>query len=90
MNKVYVLSALGKAKWEKRQIVQGNLIFLPKLLVAEPEPIVAISYSIEGDMIALHNSLPSVFNWKIHNRNNEEPTFEVRGQSKYNTALASI
>ncbi len=90
LNKAYDLGALERAKREKRRIVSGRLKFLPKLPEDEPEPIVAVSYSIDGDVIALHNSLPSVFNWDTHNISNGEHVVEVRGLSKYDTVVTSI
>ncbi len=90
LNKAYDLGALGRAKREKRRIVSGRLKFLPKLPEDEPEPIVAVSYSIDGDVIALHNSLPSVFNWDTQNILNGEHVIEVKGLSKYDTTVTSI
>lgn len=90
LNKAYELGALERAKREKRRIVSGRLKFLPKLPEDEPEPIVAVSYSIDGDVIALHNSLPSVFNWDTHNILNGEHVIEVKGLSKYDTTVTSV
>ena len=90
LNKAYDLGALGRAKREKRRVVSGRLKFLPKLPVDEPEPIVAVSYSIDGDVIALYNSLPFEFNWDTHNIVNGEHVVELRGLSKYNTTVTSI
>ncbi len=90
LSKEYEAGAIERAKREKRRITSGWLRFVPKLPPNEPEPVIAISYAVDGVVIALHNSLPSVFNWDTHNIGNGEHVVEVRGLSKYDTVVTSV
>ena len=85
----YASSAIDRAKRSKRKIVSGLLRLVPKLPENEPEPITTLSYAMDGEVIALHNSLPSVFIWDTTRLTNGEHLIEIRAMSQYATLIST-
>ena len=89
-SKSYQDGAIDRAKRQKRKIVAGRLRLVLKLPSDEPEPITAVSYSIDGEVVALHNSLPSVLDWDTTSLSNGEHVFEIRALNKYTTLVTAM
>lgn len=86
----YSSSALERAKRDKRPILSGLVTLHPKLPAGEPEPITAIAYRIDGDVVSIQNVLPSFYAWDSRRVPDGEHVIEVRALSKYAATITLV
>lgn len=63
LGRAYADSAVTRARTEGRLVASGTLTLNAKLPYGEPDPIVAVTYSIDDDLLAAQNVGPYSFNW---------------------------
>ena len=90
LSEQYTKSAITRARETKRPIVSGVLALRAKLPLDEPEPIAAVTYSIDGDIVSAQNTFPSAFGWDTTRLANGEHVVEVCALSKYNTVITRV
>ncbi len=86
----YTVSALARAKETNRAVLSGVVSLRAKLPVGEPEPIAAVTYSIDGDPVSAQNTFPAVFAWDTTRVRNGEHVVEVRALSKNTTVITRV
>ena len=86
----YASQAIARARAGKRDIVSGLVILRAKLPSGEPEPITAVTYSIDGDIVSAQNTLPSTYGWNTARVSNGEHVIEIRALSKYATVVTRV
>ena len=86
----YTVSALARAKESKRPVLSGIVSLRAKLPVGEPEPIAAVTYSIDGDPVSAQNTFPAIFAWDTTRVRNGEHVVEVRALSKHTTVITRV
>jgi hypothetical protein len=86
----YAAQALMRAHDAKHAVVSGVVILRPKLPAGEPEPITAITYSVDGDIVSAQNILPSEYGWDTTRLPNGEHVVEIRALSKYATVITRV
>jgi hypothetical protein len=83
----YTDGAMARAKEAGRSVVSGLVTLRPKLPTGEPEPITAITYCVDGDIVSAQNVFPSNYGWDTTRCSNGEHVVEVRALSKYATVV---
>jgi len=86
----YTGQAMTRARDNKRPVVSGVVMLRPKLPENEPEPITAITYSIDGDTVSAQTILPSTYGWDTSRVKNGEHVVEIRALSKYATVVTRV
>ena len=66
LGRAYAGRAVARARAEGRLVASGILTLNAKLPEGEPDPIVAVTYSIDDDLLAAQNVGPYAFNWDTH------------------------
>jgi len=90
LSEQYTGQALARARESKRSIVSGVVILRAKLPTGEPEPITAVTYSIDGDTVSAQTTLPSAYGWDTTRAANGEHIVEIRALSKYATVITRV
>lgn len=90
LSEQYTGQAMARAKESGRPVVTGIVTLRAKLPPDEPEPITAVTYSIDGDIVSAQNTLPSQFGWDTRRLPNGEHVVEVRALSKFNTVVTHV
>lgn len=78
----YQAEAAERAKANKTQVVSGMLALQPKLPLGEPDPIVYVTYSIDGDQVAAQNTEPFSYDWDTKQVSNGEHLVEIRALNR--------
>lgn len=86
----YMRQAAERAKENKRAIVSGVVALRAKLPPDEPEPITAVRYSIDGDIVSAQNTFPPVYGWDTTHLANGEHVVEICALSKYATVVTRV
>ncbi len=86
----YAGSAMARARDTKRPVLSGIVALRAKLPVGEPEPIAAVTYSIDGDIVSAQNTFPAAYGWDTARVPNGEHVVEVRALSKYRTVITRV
>ena len=76
-----------RARAESHLLCSGKLTLRPKLPSGEPDPIAAVTYWIDGDMVAAQNTPPFSFEWDTHQTTNEEHIVEIRALNRHGNPL---
>ena len=86
----YAARSVKRAKDAGRSVLSGVISLRAKLPPDEPEPVAAVTYSIDGDIVSAQNTFPSVFAWDTTRLPNGEHVVEIRGLSKYATVITRV
>lgn len=86
----YAEQSMARARASKRTVVSGMLTLRAKLPAGEPEPITAVEYSIDGDIVASQTTFPSMFGWDTRRVPNGEHVIEIRALSKYHSIITKV
>ena len=71
-------SAVTRATAEKRKVASGILTLRPTLQPDEPDPVTAITYSIDDVTVCARTTAPYLFGWDTSTVNDGEHVIEVR------------
>jgi hypothetical protein len=74
----YAAQAAVRARAEKRLVVSGLLTLRAKLPANEPDPIAAVTYTIDGNVVAAQNTPPFTHTWDTRQVANGEHVVEIR------------
>lgn len=81
LSEAYQAGAVARAKANHVTVAKDMLTLQPKLPEGEPEPIVGVTYLLDGVPIAAQYKLPSYsFDWDTRQVPNGEYLIEIRGQ----------
>ncbi|HLJ55896.1 MAG TPA: hypothetical protein VKT77_12730 [Chthonomonadaceae bacterium] len=86
----YAEGAASRATENGRSIVSGKVLLRAKVPEGEPEPITAVSYSINGDVVSMQNTLPSEYYWDTTRLPNGEYVVEIRGYSARASVVSRV
>ncbi len=78
----YQAGAMERAKANKTQTVSATLALQPKLPTGEPDPIVYVTYAIDGDQVAAQNTEPFSYDWDTKQTSNGEHLIEIRALNR--------
>jgi hypothetical protein len=90
LSEEYTGQAMARARESERSIVSGVVTLRAKLPSGEPEPIAAVTYSIDGDTVSAQTTLPSAYGWDTTRVANGEHVVEIRALSKYATVITRV
>jgi hypothetical protein len=90
LGQAYKEDALARARLEKRPVVSGYLTLRAKLPVGEPEPISAVTYAVDGDVVAAQNVMPFSYGWDTRRVPDGEHVVEIRALSQYATVISRV
>ncbi len=76
--KAYASEAAGRARSEGRSVVSGNLTLNARLPAGEPDPIAAVTYSVDDQVIAAQNVAPFSYVWDTRRVQDGEHVVEIR------------
>lgn len=76
--KQYADTAIARANAERRSVVTGMLTLRARLPKGEPDPITAVTYYVDGDMVAAQNVSPFTYAWDTTRVENGEHVVEIR------------
>jgi hypothetical protein len=74
----YAAGAVARAKAERRTVASGILTLRAKLPTGEPDPIAAVTFSVEGDVVSAQNVPPFVYAWDTRRVPDGEYLVEIR------------
>ena len=74
----YAADAIFRARAARHVIVAGTLTLKARLPQDEPDPIAAVIYAIDGDVVAAQNTPPFSYDWDTHRVPNGEHVVEIR------------
>lgn len=83
----YQAGAIARAKANRLNIITGILTLKPKLPNGEPDPIVYVTYFIDGEQVAAQNTVPFSFDWDSKQAQNGEHVVEIRALNRQGTLL---
>lgn len=83
----YAARALARAHFEARLITSGTLTLRARMPSGEPDPIRAVMYSIDGDMVAAQNVGPFAYAWDTRQVGDGEHVVEIRALNGRGTLL---
>ena len=86
----YSARTMARAREARRTVVSGIVALRAKLPSGEPEPIAAVTYSIDGDIVSSQNTFPSAFGWDTTKLPNGEHVVEVRALSRFATVITRV
>ncbi len=78
----YQAGAVERAKANKTDLVSGVLTLQPQLPTGEPDPIVYVTYAIDGDQVAAQNTEPYNYEWDTKQASNGEHLIEIRALNR--------
>lgn len=78
MGENYLQESVARARQEHRTPVDGILKLKLKLPKGEPDPIVYVSYSIDGHIVGSQNIVPFDFEWDTRQVTDGEHLLEIR------------
>lgn len=78
----YQAGAVERAKANKTQIVSDVLTLQPKLPTGEPDPIVYVTYAIDGEQVAAQNTEPFSYDWDTKQASAGEHLIEIRALNR--------
>jgi hypothetical protein len=59
----YTAGSVARARRSKLRVVSGTVVLEGKLPTHEPDPIVAVTFLVDGDSVAGMNTAPFVYEW---------------------------
>jgi hypothetical protein len=77
----YAADMLFRARAARRKIVAGTLTLHAQLPANEPDPIAAVTYVIDGDVVAAQNVQPFTYAWDTRQVPDGEHVVEIRALS---------
>lgn len=86
----YRESAIPRAITEKRKVVAGTLTLRPNLPPDEPDPITAVTYAIDDNVVCARTTAPYLFGWDTTSVTDEEHVVEVRGLSANGSVITRV
>ncbi|HZP83490.1 MAG TPA: Ig-like domain-containing protein [Chthonomonadaceae bacterium] len=78
LGETYAAQAVARARAEKRMVVSGQLTLRAKLPVNEPDPIAAVTYAVDGNVVAAQNTPPFTHTWDTRQVPDGEHVVEIR------------
>ncbi len=78
MGESYLQESVARARQEHRTPIDGTLTLKLKLPKGEPDPIVYVSYSIDGHIVGSQNVAPFDFEWDSRQVADGEHLLEIR------------
>ena len=86
----YAERSVERARDARRSVVSGVVALRARLPAGEPEPIAAVTYSIDGDVVSAQNVFPSTYGWDTTKLPNGEHVIEIRALSKHATVVTRV
>jgi hypothetical protein len=83
----YQVGATARAKANRLSIITGILTLKPKLPDGEPDPIVYVTYHIDGEQVSAQNTIPFSHDWDTKQAQNGEHVVEIRALNRQGTLL---
>lgn len=90
LSKAYAEGAAARAKAAKRKVVSGTLTLQAKLPEGEPDPIDAVTYMADGDLVAAQNTPPYSYAWDTRKVADGEHIVEIRAFNKAGRMLTRV
>jgi hypothetical protein len=75
--RAYLIGSISRARAEKRTVFTGTLTLKAQLPEGEPDPIAAVTYTIDDDLIAAQNVGPYAFDWDTRRAADGEHVVEI-------------
>jgi len=88
LGKAYEAGAVSRARAEKRLVVSGTLTLRAKIPAGEPDPVAAVTYLVDGDMIAVQNVAPFEYALDTHRFPDGEHVVEIRAVSGHSSLIS--
>jgi len=85
----YAATAVARARSEKRSVANGILTLRAKLPDAEPDPIAAVTYSIDDALCAAQNVAPFSFDWDTRRTADGEHVVEISALNRNGHLITS-
>jgi hypothetical protein len=82
LSKAYADGAAARAQAAKRKVVSGMLTLRAKLPEGEPDPIDAVTYMADGELLAAQNTPPFSYSWDTSGVPDGEHVVEIRAFNK--------
>lgn len=86
----YSEGATARAKAERRKVVSGTLTLKPNLPPDEPDPIRAIAYAIDEDVVAARTSPPYLYDWDTREATDGEHVVEIRALNQNGSVITRV
>jgi len=74
----YGAGSVARARAEGRMVVNGTLTVHARLPAGEPDPVAAVTYLIDGDVVAAQNTPPFSYAWDTRKAPEGEHVVEIR------------
>ncbi|HLV82086.1 MAG TPA: hypothetical protein VKT32_17480 [Chthonomonadaceae bacterium] len=88
LGQAYEAGAVARARAEKRLVVSGILNLRARLPAGEPDPVAAVIYLMDGDMIAVQNLAPYEYAVDTHRFADGEHVVEIRAVSGHSSLIS--
>lgn len=88
LGQAYAADAPERARKEKRMVVSGTLTLRARLPSGEPDPIAAVIYAVDGDMVAVQNTGPFTYPLDTRRFPNGEHVVEIRALTARNGLIS--
>ena len=86
----YAAGALARAQAENRRVVSGVVTLRPKLPAGEPDPITAVSFAVDNDIVADRTIAPFTYEWDTHHVPDGEHLVEVRALNRSGNTITRV
>jgi hypothetical protein len=86
----YAAESVYRARAARHEIVAGTLTLRARLPQDEPDPIVAVTYAVDGDIVAAQNTPPYSYAWDTRRVPNGEHVVEIRGLNAAGATLTKV
>jgi hypothetical protein len=90
LSQAYAAGAVARAKAARRTVASGILTLRAKLPEGEPDPIAAVTFSVEGDVVSAQNVPPFVYAWDTRRVPDGEYVVEIRALSGRATPISRV
>lgn len=90
LGQAYEAGAVARARAEKRVVVSGTLTLRANIPAGEPDPVAAVTYLVDGDMIAVQNVAPYDYALDTHRFPDGEHVVEIRAVSGHSSLISKV
>jgi hypothetical protein len=86
----YRASAVARARAEQRTVAAGTLTLRAELPTGEPDPIAAVTYNVDDDLIAAQNVGPYSFAWDTRHVPDGEHVVEISALNRNGAVITHV
>jgi hypothetical protein len=90
LGKMYAADSVTRARAAKRKVVSGTLTLQAKLPEGEPDPIEAVTYMANGELLAAQNTPPFSYAWDTRTVADGEHIVEIRAFNKTGRLITRV